>query len=223
MARTRRKMARPPRKRRPRDWVFRPNLYDNTGGLVDGNGSYVPGASVAVTAGVAGGNAVVLYDSANYRHYSTPRTSIVVPMPSWARAEGGRPYIHRVRGQLIWTPSSWALGDAVFAGARIVILEQDTVSGNVIVDPAYSMWAAATNLSFDATRFANDRNWFWERREFIDFAAGGQRLRHHWLVGASVRRRLQPHQCLALWYETAVGSVNSSLNIVCSSLVSDED
>lgn len=225
MARTRRRMSRTPRRARIRraDWVYRPNIYDTAGAAIDSNGTYVPGASVLVGVGVALANANVLYDSANYiQANATMAGNAPRVFPSWGRGEGVKARVHYTIGQLTWTPSTWVLGSNFFPAARIVILEQDVLTGNVIVDPTYTLWAEPTAMAISPARWANDGKWFWEKHELLSFSSGNEKRRFRWTFNVPIKRTLKPNECLALWYELATGSEAGALNMICRTLVTDE-
>jgi len=219
MARTRRRMTKTPRKRA--DWVYRPDIFDEAGALLDGKGTYTPRAT-SVSAGIANAVGKVLYDSHNRRSFATMDAgNVISSLPSYARAEGARAQMLAVKGQIVVVPSTWSAGSIVTLGFRIVELEADPIDGTASIDAAYSMMATSNVNAQQVANFANDRDWDWETRSYRSFETGATMGR--WVIPVSfrTRRRLKPNNGYYLYIENA-GSVSCSIIPWLRTLVVDE-
>lgn len=222
MARRRRTMARPPRKRRPADWVYRPDVRDNAGNLYDALGSYTVTAK-SLAAGAANAQVGVLYDSFNYMSQGIGATNVAAVTTTRAgRAEGRNPLIHRVEGTVFIIPSGWSAGTFFRMGFRFGRWTQTPDTGALFIDPEYSMYGGAVADAKDTVaQFANDREWQHERRTMEHFTNDRplsfvQRFRFR------VNRSLNPMQCYALYMESESGSVTCNVILYLRTLVSDE-
>lgn len=219
MARSRRRMTKSPRKRGPRaDWVYRPNVLDDTGAIIDPWGSYDP-TTKSVTAGVANASLAVLYDSHNYVGSQIIPIATNAMLRAPGRAEGARASIKMVEGTLLCTPSTWAIGSQFQLGVRFGIFPQDPFDGALFVDANYSMWqnlSQTDNIAY----WANDRNWQKEDRFDEVFLENQATFKYRWRF--PVRRSLKPHECYAVYFETATGSVTVNLRTFFRTLVTDE-
>lgn len=221
MARSRRQS----RARGPRaDWVYRGDAFDEEGALFDGAGSY---SHIAATLPAAPANAIVqiLYDSHNFIANAVQLPgNIPLGMSSAGRAEGHRPLIKWVQGQIMIRPSAWALGSLLGIGFRFGIFEQDPEFGAVLLAPGYAMaTSGVTQTQAQDAIFANDRQWQHERRFYTAFGDGGHPALWNQRFSFRVNRRLQPHQCYGVYCEGQGGfSVTTSLTFWLRTLVSDE-
>lgn len=225
MPRRRRRMARPPRTRRPADWVYRPHIRDETGSLIDNLGSY-EATIQALPTGQANAQARVLYDSFNYRSAQYPLGNSAVNFAGFglgpsAKAEGRNPLIRRVEGFVSYTPSTWAVGSSMFWGFRVGIFEQDPITGFLLIDPTYTILNATADTLTNPAIFANTRTWHYEKRVFHTFSENSVRFDTHFRF--RVNRLLRPHECYAIFLENH-GSISVTTNTMwwCRTLVSDE-
>lgn len=222
MARSKRRMTKSPRGARA-DWVFRSDLHDEAGGLIDPFGTYEQ-APVSLPAGDTNSVGQVLYDSHNYIANAVAMSANVpIFQPRAARAEGGRARILAVKGVVMITPSQWALGNAYLLGMRFGIFEQDPTSGALLVPAEYNMWGFAGAPTQNATKpsvFANQRNWDLEVRFQRAFGDSGDRFNH--LVSFRCRRSLRPHEAYGVYCALAPGSTTSAVAFWLRSLVVDE-
>lgn len=225
MARSRRRMARPPRRARtsrPKaDWVYRSNVFDAAGGLFDDLGTYAPQyQTLASNTSLAG----VLYDSHNFTQTrmrqtaaDAPRVAIYAP----ARAEGGRAFIHRVVGTMFVTPSNWSLGSQFQFGIRFGIFEQDASVGAFLIDPNYNMCTPGALAIVQPALWANDRKWQHEMREHRTFTDNATIFKYRFAF--SVRRSLAPHECYGFYMENPPAETSTiSSKFWFRTLVSDE-
>lgn len=224
MAFPRRRMARPPRARkRKADWVYRGTVFDSAGGAIDDLGTYSAQLKT-LAAGVAFANAAVLYDSHNYTastvagQFDAPRVRVWSP----GRAEGGKAFIHAVQGVIIITPSVWTVGSEFRYGIRFGIFEQDASVGAFLLDPAYTMWSAATTFIAQPALWANDRMWVKEMRFCRRFATGNETVMWNLPFRFPVKRSLKPNQCFGIFTETPSGSATLIEQMWFRTLVSDE-
>lgn len=211
------------RRSRPRaDWVYRPDLYDDLGNVVDGAGTYTVNVK-SMTPGVETARALILYDSENrlamLARYTTQAT---VEYPRAARAEGRGPLILGVEGHIEFFPTTWALGVEHHFGWRIAIVEQDPNAPTVYFPPGYNMLLASTIAGDQAAIYRNSGNILWERHTFHRFGAGNDVTSWHLVVKLRCRRRLLPYQCLALYMEGRAGTVTGGMRPWLRTLVSDE-
>lgn len=207
------------------DWVFRDNVYDESGAQTGALGSYMNlGTTLAPGVGNAFGR--ILYDSHN--HIKSGISTLggdFRPFGSQGRAEGGQATILATRGHISIRPSAWALGANLVVGFRIGVFEQDAGTGLILVDPTYSMFTSGANISLAASAWANSRQWVWERRFYTTFSDNAQVYNMN--VRIKCRRRLKPNECWALFAEAnnqagTIGSVTSTVTTWLKSLVSDE-
>lgn len=215
----------PSRRRRPKaDWVYRSNVFDTAGGLVDDLGTYAPQYQTLIANTSLAG---VLYDSHNFTANAIgggiPGGGAGVQRPIWspARAEGGRAYVHRVEGTMFVTPSNWALGSQFQFGVRFGIFEQDPVVGALLLDPNYNMLTAGAAFVVQPALWANDRKWQHEFREHRTFTDNATIFRYRFRV--TVRRSLMPNECYALYMENPAAETSTiSSKFWFRTLVSDE-
>lgn len=209
--------------RRRADWVYRPHIRDETGGLADGLGSY-EGTNATLSGGIAGAQARILYDSFNYRSGMFPDigggNAPGFLLGSSARAEGSNPKIHRVEGTVRMQPTTWALGDRFGVAFRFGVFEQDPTSGLLLVDAAYTIHTATATTMLNPAQWANSRTWQHERRVYFAAADSSNVFVQHFRF--RVNRVLKPHECYALYVERAADGNNVSMMYWFRTLVSDE-
>lgn len=223
MAKSRRRMARPPgRRRAPADWVYRGDLYDGAGAPLDVSGTYVPDLSKGLIPGYLNGTVFWLYDSYNFTSDVETVGLGMAPKGRFRRAEGSNPKILRVRGSMSVTPSTWAVGSSYFLGIRFGRFRQDANNGLAIFDANYNMWGPTnptTQQMLMPARFANDRSWVLERYHIERFNDNNFSL--NWRFNFPVNRTLKPDEGFGMYVETGFGSVNIQFNLRLSALVSD--
>lgn len=202
------------------DWVYRPNLRDEAGSLIDDLGTYDPVVQTLLAAD-PNANAAVLYDSHNRQMNTVTFGAVPFQFPRMARAEGGRAKIIRVQGQHIVTPSTWALGSTYRLGIRFGIFEQDPASGAFLIDPSYGLWVAAGDVQLGAAAWANDRKWQHEMRYGTAFSPDRPQM-WNFRFNFSVNRRLMPNECYGMFYSTFGGSVTTIHQMWYRTLVADE-
>lgn len=214
--------------KRRADWVYRhggrPEATSvNANDLL---GTY-DSSIVAHGTGVANAQGHILYDSQNYMRASVRETfgGVLSHVPRAARAEGRKPSILAVEGIVYWEPDTWALGQLMAIGMRVGVFEQDPGSGNILIDPEYSMWedaqyVAGSSLSTVVDWANNGRGNAWERRVHYGFSDNQAFtvLRVRWRG----RRALLPNECFALFTELEGTSVNTRVQYWLRTLVADE-
>lgn len=224
MARSKRRPFRKSASRRKADWVYRGNVFDVAGGLIEDLGTYAP-QTTTLTAGVGSAFGKVLYDSHNYiksaQIAQTPNLAEFF-MPSAARAEGSRAKILRVQGVIMARPTTWTIGSFIRIGFRFGFFEQDADSGVALVDPLYSMFNAAGLSDQQPARWANDRAWQHERRFLAAFATGNEMTTWTWRFNFPVNRSLRPDQGYFVYIETEGGSATLNVQRWLRTLVVDE-
>lgn len=201
------------------DWVFRPNTHDEAGAIVDGQGSYEPTATT-LTPGLGNALVKVLYDSHNRVNKVISTGNFISGMPSAARAEGGRARILRVRGQVLWIPSTWAVGSGFRFGLRFGMFEQDADTGTILLGAAYTMWTATVIDQNSPAVWANNRWWAHERRIVANFNDNSSLFATRF--NFPVNRSLAPHICYGVYMETFAGSTTLNVQPWLSTLVADE-
>jgi len=204
--------------RRKADWVYRGDAALDDGST-DDLGTY-SAQIITIPSGQATRSAFVLYDSQNYtRQVFGPSGA-----PSYGsrayRAEGARPLILRVQAEIYMEPTVWAVGNIIAQGFRILVDEQDPVTGLLLQNPSYTMWAPNV-AGHNPAEFANERNWPWERRVYKVFNLNSDSHRD-FRIDIPMRRRLLPHQALWLYTEGESTGVNVRMQIFARSLVVDE-
>lgn len=225
MARSRRRMATPPRRRRRADWVYRGNVWLADGSVGDARGSY-HSVSTAVPTGAANASGKILYDSINYLQESVGIVPIGAQLHRAGRAEGRRPLCHRVQGHVIVQPQTWALGSQLNVAQAIIISAQDANSGAPLVEAAFSLWdSVAGDPQSQPNVYANWTGVLHVQRLSTTFSDNASFFRFRW--NHRVNRRLNSNECLWLYTEASAQSGTSAsvnVNIVpwCRTLVSDE-
>lgn len=207
------------RRRAKGDWVYRGDMHDSAGGLQDAFGTYCPGAGYSLFAGLAEKAAHILYDSSNYRAYAAA-SGLPVIMPGFHRAEGKRPLMLRVQGWTSLTPSTWAVGSFYFFSMAIMIAEQNATTGNIQLDPGWSMWSYNVVDTLCAARYMNDPKVLNVRRLVQHFNDNSLRVNIN--TNVKLRRRLDANQCLALVTETSDGSTGVTVVHALRTFVVDE-
>lgn len=224
----RRSKGRFKRPKRRADWVYRSSghIESTAGAGVDLLGTYDSNV-LNHTSGTAASQGHILYDSQNYLRTPVRETfgGVLSHIPRAARAEGRKPTILAVEGIVYWEPSTWALGSLMAIGMRLGVFEQDPGSGNVLLDPEYSMWndgpyAAGGSLSKVVDWANNGRNNTWERRIHYGFSDNSvfTVVRVRWRG----RRSLLANECFALYTELEGTSVDTRTQYWLRTLVADE-
>lgn len=198
------------------DWVYRGEEVDSEGGVLGtqvasyvslqrNSGAYPlsPGTEVAV----------ILYDSYDYFKSATQRFNTGAWLGKEARPEGPRPTILAVEGHYFLVPNAWTLGSNWAVSARIVICDQNLQSGQVDLPALYNMPTAAPGTMISA--YANGWGNLVERVDWNAFATGNEQQRWKFGLRWRGRRRLQPHECLALLIESAGPAVGST-SLTCT-------
>lgn len=209
------------RARRPKgDWVYR-GPAQRSDGISDDLATY--NNSLTLAAGTADG--VILYDSKQHLYQATRQGMASGGAPGYsmttaARAEGTRPLMLRVTGQIVITPSTWALGNFVTMGYRIMAPEQDTGTGAVLLDNDYFMWSPSGG-TVPADHANSRRLNLWERRFWRAFNSSESA---RWVinVNAKLRVRLNPNDCLALYFENHPSAVSTTSWFWLRTFVVDE-
>lgn len=203
-----------------RDWVYRDDGMNSDVSTPDDLGTYSPNAVVIASPAITG---LVLYDSHNYLRAATHGGGGGLGfIQNAARATGRRAQTHWVRGQLLVDTASWAVNDELVLGLRIGVFKQDPSNGQLLIEPLYSMFQNAADVTISV--YANrQRQNLWERR-FIRTQPGGETIPPTLTIPISTpaRARLMDDECLALFMELDQGSVNARITSWLSTLVSDE-
>jgi len=201
---------------RKADWVYRPDAFVE-GGDPDELGTYDSSLRTVVS-GQAGRAAFCLYDSQNVQLQRM--TSVAANyLRKTGRAEGRAPLMLRVQGHMYLEPTIWAVGNIIAQGFRILIEEQDPVTGLMIQNSSYSMWAGVAGSH--PAMFANEKNYMYDARIYKVFNLNSDSHRD-WRIDVRMRRRLQPHQALWLYTEGESTGVNVRLQMYLRTLVVDE-
>lgn len=219
-SRRRRTVTRRPRERA--DWVYRSNLRDEAGAVVDAFGSYEP-QEKTITPAEGGSGVLWLYDSNNRMQVAQNLPGVgnaPSMMPRAARAEGKKALIKWVQGVIFMRPSAWASGNSYRVAMRFGMFEQDQSDGTALFNGAYTLWGVTTNNQHMPAVFANDGMWQHERRVGQTFNDNSQL----WLQRFSFRvnRRLPPNFGYGCYIETLTGSVNLIIQPWLRTLVVDE-
>jgi len=207
--------------RTPKDWVYRSNINAMaplTG--FDGLGTYEP-VNNTITTGFANATMFVLYDSKNAMKapFATVAANLGV-QPGAARAEGKRPVMHAVRGFINLAPVTWALGNQISLGWRIIAAEQDPGNGVGAVDGFYSMWTDQGFGRSPAT-YANEKRNLAEGRFMHVFSTSNDQAMFNVPIRWNGRWTLQPNYGLFLYVELGTG-VNVRCQRWVRTLVTDE-
>lgn len=227
MARSRRRSVprgtrRTTSRRRRGDWCYRPNYRSGTISgytATDLLGSYDE-TLTAFTSGAASSGAKILYDSKNrlVQPMRGGSGALTAAMPGAARANQRGPLIHMVVGVVYCEPTTWALGNLIAWGWRVGIFEQHPVSGDILLDADYSMWVTGPDITYPATWANMPRQNLWETRRHFGFSDNQRFFTMPIMV--RVNRRLQDHECLAIYTEGESTSVNTRHQYWLRTLVS---
>lgn len=214
-------MRRGPRK----DWVYRGLEYNITSNaaLVAQVASYCPldRNSGFYTLQVATPVGVVLYDCYDYMTEST-RVN-VGKLGSEARMDSNKKTtIHGVDVDLFLQPTSWTVGNDFVICARIVICEQDLLTGGLALPTNYILLgggAIAQEPSVYANGWGNLKDAYLREAFATENDMSRFRMRFRWRG----RRTLPAHLCLGLYIESggpALGETSFRLTPRCRTLVS---
>lgn len=183
--------------------------------------TYRPLSFYSLNAGAAGAIAPVLVDSTNVlrnlRGGAVNQTTSVAAGPvvhgAWERAEGRRPIVTEIEAMIRYTPTTWAVGNLFWTGARFVVGEQTGDTGAISMFASYSMWTYNPALGTTPARWANEKRNLKEMRFVQDFDTNDTT----WVVNMRWRGRwrLQPEHGLFLWLESASTSVNARAEVFC--------
>ena len=106
------------------------------------------------------------------------------PWTGAAFPEGEKQFVKAVRGHVLLTPPTFALGNVVTIGMRIQKFKMDLASGGAILDASYSI------LNITSFHFANER-WPWQEiYRTVDNDIAGFRVK------ATVNQWLEPDEAL---------------------------
>jgi len=210
MSRSRRR-GRSPVLRKHTDWVYRANVPGLTVAplnIGDNLGTYDFSVR-GLTTGVANAQALWLVDAADKEqsvYRSAPGAAGIQSMA--AKPEGPRTKVLAVEGIIYFEPSTWAAGNLMAMGVRIMAIEQDIVTSVALVDSDMTMWNT-TSAGFQdaASRYANDKQLnMYEQRMFKSFGDNGSIMVMR--IRARINWTLQSRHGLALWLEGESTSVN---------------
>lgn len=208
---------------RKADWVYRGDIHDGAGGVIDSFGSYVPGLGFVQAAGSPQATIHWLYDSSLYRKFATSvGGNVPLVMPPAMRAEGRKPLILRVQGWMSVLPTAWVAGTVVFLGMRFGVWDQSPNTGNGIFQANYNMWDNALNDNAAPATFANFGNYVREFRKSWSFDIGQTASRVNFTFNFACRRAMLPHQGFGIYTELAPGSTACSIVHAFRTLVVDE-
>lgn len=216
MARSRRRAV-SRRPRRKTDWVYRSNMYGLGGGAtplqqVDIQGTYEWSVR-GLTAGYGTSQVLWLVDAQDREWSIAPYSATGVAATMQSKA--AKPAARRtkclfVEGHIYFEPTTWAVGNLMAVGARIVAMEQDILTGFAVLDADYTMWnnGMAGPGRGAAAIYANDRQLnMWEKRMYKAFTSNNEALMvMH--IRARLNWALQPHHGLGILLEAESTSVN---------------
>lgn len=210
------------------DWVYRGEAGDIGLGADTGlMGSYSP-IIRSLTTGESGVIALILYDSVDRQQTLIQGGAAGGQFPVLgreARAQGKRPRVFRVNGEVYCEPSTWASGNLMAVGWRLAWFEQDTLTGQFTVQAEYSMWAPGTATPSDQPSTWADVPFLKEQRVFKGYGDGSSQ---HFMVipinwkSSRGSRAPSPKHCLGIWMEAEGTSVNMRVQPWVRSLISDE-
>lgn len=222
------------------DWVYRGGKYLLAGDIVNDEEEresgtyYAPFTLASSSSGVPseGATAQVLYDSEEYMgsRYAPGQVPASGQWNNYAinaqarpdAVEGG-PLIHAVDVNFHVFNSTWATGWVLYLGVRVIVAQQDPLTGLALLDPAYSMWQDVAGLTAQPATWANGRDNCWEDRitKVFRTSDGGQ-LAFYYKARPRFKRRLKADEGLFLYFETHPSSGDIGLiNPFCRTLVTD--
>lgn len=231
-------MARRRRSSKPRpkaDWTYRPLVESGTpfGAWMGSLTQSVPRNDPVL--GVVNSGHAILYDSVSYMQVATQDSFVLTEdMPSAARAEGRRPMVLQVEGQVHFRLGAWTTGNTTMFGVRLGWYEQDIQTGFPSIEPEYSMFEpqiVGGGRIQDLATYANDRLKNMREWTFVrTFGDTGTIPLSHLTINVKFprgRRAPSANHCLMLYYECSglVTPVNGGLNIWSQvrSLISDDN
>lgn len=159
-------------RKRSADWVYRPTLET---GVPWGayNGSITQNVvRNDIVLGVVNSGHFILYDSEAYMTRTAQDSfALAQAYPAAARAEGRRPSVLQVEGQMHFRLGAWTTGNTTMWGIRLGWFEQDQATGFPSIEPDYSMFepqiatgaVRADNATFANDRVKNIREWMFVR------------------------------------------------------------
>lgn len=139
---------------------------------------------------------------------------------SWERPEGRRTTVHAFEAYLQYVPSTWTLGTTHVIGARLVVFEQDAITGQAIVPAGYSMWTQNPALGSGLGRWANEKRCIHEWRWTNSFNSQVASPIFHQQLRWKFKWRLRPEEALFLYLEQQSGAASCRITTLCRTLLS---
>lgn len=202
------------------DWVYRGYEYDMTGNAASTQvASYVNMQRNALTYTLQPGTpvGVVLYDSHDYLGSPTKAFNAAsgeqLMLGREARAEHGTVRIHAVEGTLYMQPSTWTAGSDFTVAARLVICEQNLLTGALALPANYTLLGATITgdgLGQDASDYANGWGNLQTRITQQAFSTENDMARFSLRFRWKGKRSLPQHLCLGLYVESAGPAIGST-------------
>lgn len=223
MARRRRSVK---RSRERKDWVYRGVEFDTLGAVLASQvASYttVSRNAGAYTLQVGSPLGLILYDSVDYLKTMTAAGVRMTALGSEARAEGRKPTIHAVEVEIHAMPNAWTAGSNFAIGMRLVICDQNMLTGALDLPASYGIMAAPSAM-VSPSMWANGWGNLAERVDRIAFSTGNEQQRWRFRMRWKGRRTLQANTCLGLYIESAAPALGETTLLItprCRSLVSD--
>jgi len=186
------------------------------------------GNTTTMGSGRTNARAIILYDSHNRistlanTWNSALGSATVAALSRSARAEGRKALCKRVQGQMLFRPSTWALGNIMSFGWRLGVFEQDSAVGSILLDAEYSMFDPSLEWSTSVAVWANDSGNIAERRYFKGFRSDDPAPGVMQSFDVRFKRSLPPNMCLALYMEGSSSSVSVTFQPWLRTLVHDE-
>lgn len=133
---------------------------------------------------------------------------------------GGSQRVHRVRGFLNFNPSTWAVGNTTYIGVRLMKFELTPDTGQALLDPEYTMWAAsATSQAY----IYADEKFYFEDRIFHSFSDNKPTVSRR--IDVNFGRRgvdLAGDEAFCIYVETDTGSISTRTTFFLRTLMSTD-
>lgn len=203
------------------DWVYNAEGYS--------------GVSEALAPGPTNIQAVSLVNSLNTQRMlqfgqvdflgtNTANAAAIDVAGSWERPGGRRDRLHAFQGTYICTPDTWSTVSVFNICMRLIVLEQDALTGAAILPSAfYSTWIESPATGNPTAKWANEARVLHEWRFGKSFDSATTSPQWYFYLWCRMKWRLRPEDGLFLLLEGPTGnSINTRYRLFSRVLMSGD-
>lgn len=122
-----------------------------------------------------------------------------------------RQKVYAFDGLLMVEPTTWAIGNVLMPGARLIIGDMGPEDNSLLEEADYSMWTNGTLVPIQ--EWANDRRKLAEWRGYRGFGDNGAPMMMRMRWSSRTGRVLEERQAVFLWLEAASAGVNMRMRL----------